>query len=86
MGGDAEQQKTDQAGDGLGAAFYVAGNAAGMTFQVKAQGQRVQMFKYRQAHSAHGSLRDLAKHDIAQVGKGGAGEAQQAVGNDEGQG
>jgi hypothetical protein len=81
--GDAEQQVADQARHRLGAAFYVAGDAAGLTLEVKAQRQRVQMVEHRHADAAHRALRDLGEYHVAQVGKSGAGEAQQAVGEDQ---
>ena len=82
---DAEQQVADQARQRLGAAFDVAGDAAGLPLQMKAQRQRVQVLEHRHADAPHRALRDLGEHHVAQVGKGGAGKAQQAVAEDEGQ-
>jgi hypothetical protein len=50
---------------------------------VEAQRQRVQMLEHRHADAAHRALRDLGEDHVAQVGEGGAGEAQHAVGQDQ---
>ncbi len=84
-GRDAKQQVADQARHRLGAALDVAGDAAGLAFEMKAQRQRVQMLEYRHADAAHRALGDLGENHIAQVGKGGAGKAQHAIAQNKGQ-
>ena len=43
----------------------------------------MQVVEHRHADAAHGALGDLGEYHVAQVGKGGAGEAQHAIGEDQ---
>jgi hypothetical protein len=52
---------------------------------MKAQRQGVQVVEHRHADTTHRTLRDLGEYHVAQVGKGGAGEAQYAVAQNQGQ-
>ena len=66
----------DQARHRAAAALDVAGHAAGLTFEVKAQRKRVQMPEHLQGDAAHGSLGHAGKKDFAQLGEQRGGKAQ----------
>ena len=51
------------------AALDVARHAAGLAFQVKAQAQRMQVFKDFQRNTARRALGGLGKHQLAQLGE-----------------
>ena len=88
--GDLDQRRqygvdrvADQAAHRPGATFDVAGEAAGLSFQMKAQRQGVQVFEYLQGDRTLGALRHAGKNDLPQFGEQSRREAQQAVGTEQ---
>ena len=77
---DAVEGVRHQAGNAARAALDVAGQPAGLTVEVKAQRQPVQMPEDLERHIAHRALSDAGKDEFAQLGKEGRGKSQQAIG------
>jgi hypothetical protein len=77
---DGIQRVADQRADGAGAALDVARQAAGLTLEVKAQRQRMQMLENLHRDAPHGLLRDPRKHDFAQFGQQRGRKAQRTIG------
>lgn len=78
-GQDGVEGVVDEAADGAGAPFYVPGDAACLPFEVKAQGECVQVLKDFQGETPDGLLGDPGKEDFPEFCEHGGGEAQQAV-------
>ena len=79
-GNDAVERIGDERMHAARAALDVARHAAGLAFQVKAQAQRMQVFKDFQRNTARRALGGLGKHQLAQLGEQRGGQAQQAIG------
>jgi hypothetical protein len=52
-----------------------------LAFEVEAQRQRMQMAEYGECDAAHGALRHLHEHNVAQLGKQRGRHSQNAVGH-----
>ena len=68
-GNDAVERIGDERMHAARAALDVARHAAGLAFQVKAQAQRMQVFKDFQRNTARRALGGLGKHQLAQLGE-----------------
>jgi hypothetical protein len=80
---DRVERVGDQAGNRPGAALDVARDAAGLTFQVKAQAQRVQVAEDLERHLADGALGDAGEKEFAKFGKQRGRKAEGAVENEQ---
>ena len=76
---DVEQHEIEQEADAGGAALDVARHAAGLAFEVEAQGKIVQVLEHLERHAPDRALRDLGEHRVAQFTEQGVAETQQAV-------
>ena len=79
-GQDGIQRIRDQGFGTAHAALDVAGHAARLALQVKAQAQRMQMLKRRQRNRARCPLRGFGKNQVPQLREHGGGKAQQSIG------
>ncbi|KAF1053159.1 MAG: hypothetical protein GAK34_01080 [Delftia tsuruhatensis] len=85
-GQDAVERIRDQRLGAAHATLDVARHAAGLSLQVKAQAQRMQVLEGGQRNRARGTLRGLGKDQVAQLGEQRTGKAQQPVGQQQGHG
>ena len=84
-GHDAVEGEVDQGADTPGAALDVAGQAAGLSVEVKSQRQLVQMSKYAQRDIAHGPLGDPRENQFAHLGEPCRKKPHEAIANHQGQ-
>ena len=80
---DAEQREAQQRLDAARSPLDVARHAAGLTFEVETQVERMQMAEHLQGDAPDRALRDLGEHQVAQFGEHRGGETQQPVGHEQ---
>jgi hypothetical protein len=76
---DIEHGQPQHALDAFGAAIHRAGKSTGLAVEMEAQRQTVQVPEGLERHDAHGALLHAGKHRVAEFGKPGGGDAQQAI-------
>ena len=85
-GNNAVERIRDQGMDRARATLDVAGHAAGLPLQVKAQAHAVQMPEYLQGDAARRALGRFGKHQVTQLGEQGCTQAQRGIGHQQTQG
>ena len=81
---DVEDGEAQHVLDAVGAALDGAGQAAGLAVEMEAQAEAVHVLEGLQRDAADGALLDGGEDGVAQFAEAGGGEAEQAVGDDEG--
>ena len=85
-GHDAVEGEIDQGADPPGATLDVAGEATGLSVQVKSQRQLVQMPKDTQRDVAHGALGDPRENEFAHLGEPRRSKPHEAIADHQRQG
>ena len=76
---DTESHVVKDLGHGTGAPLQITADAAGLAFQVVAQGQTVQMLQHPGGEPAHGPVTHLGKDDVPQLIEKAGGQLQGAI-------